>query len=80
MGTIAILLVLAAIALYGVYLYNNLVRLRQMTAEGWSGIDVQLKRRADLIPNLLGHIPSIFRGIKPILLQLAIKFVSLSPH
>ena len=56
MGTIAILLVLAAIALYGVYLYNNLVRLRQMTAEGWSGIDVQLKRRADLIPNLLESV------------------------
>jgi LemA protein len=33
--------------------YNNLVRQRQLTQEGWSGIDVQLKRRTDLIPNLM---------------------------
>lgn len=34
-------------------LYNSLVRKRQMVEEGWSGIDVQLKRRANLIPNLV---------------------------
>lgn len=33
--------------------YNKFVRLKQMVAEAWSGIDVQLKRRADLIPNLI---------------------------
>lgn len=38
---------------YGIYLYNDLVSKRQLTNEGWSGIDVQLKRRTDLIPNLL---------------------------
>ncbi|MEP7241760.1 MAG: LemA family protein [Devosia sp.] len=38
---------------YGVVIYNNLVRQRQLAQEGWSGIDVQLKRRADLIPNLM---------------------------
>jgi LemA protein len=38
---------------YGIMAYNNLVRQRQLTQEGWSGIDVQLKRRTDLIPNLL---------------------------
>jgi LemA protein len=38
---------------YGIALYNRLVRGRQMAAEGWSGIDVQLKRRADLVPNLV---------------------------
>ena len=48
-----ILAVLVAVALYAVSLYNNLVKNRQMAGEGWSGIDVQLKRRADLIPNLL---------------------------
>ena len=53
MGTWIILAVLAGIVLYGISLYNRLVRLRQMAGEGWSGIDVQLKRRADLIPNLL---------------------------
>jgi LemA protein len=41
---------------YGVIAYNNLVRQRQLSQEGWSGIDVQLKRRADLIPNLLESV------------------------
>jgi LemA protein len=35
------------------FLYNGLVRARQHVREGWSAIDVQLKRRADLIPNLV---------------------------
>ena len=48
-----ILAVVVAAALYGVVLYNKLVKNRQMVEEGWSGIDVQLKRRANLIPNLL---------------------------
>lgn len=39
--------------LLGVTQYNRLVRSQQMTQEGLSGIDVQLKRRANLIPNLL---------------------------
>lgn len=38
---------------YGIMVYNNLVRQRQLSQEGWSGIDVQLKRRTDLIPNLM---------------------------
>jgi len=38
---------------YVIVTYNALVRLRQMVEEAWSGIDVQLKRRADLIPNLV---------------------------
>ncbi|HSO20154.1 MAG TPA: LemA family protein [Desulfosarcina sp.] len=36
-----------------IVLYNRLVLLRNMVREGWSGIDVQLKRRANLIPNLV---------------------------
>ncbi len=40
-------------ALLLIVLYNRLVRLRNMVREGWSGIDVQLKRRANLIPNLI---------------------------
>lgn len=39
--------------LWGVFTYNRLVRKRNMMKEGWSGIDVQLKRRSDLIPNLV---------------------------
>lgn len=47
------LAILAAIALYAIVIYNGLVKARQMAEEAWSGIDVQLKRRADLIPNLI---------------------------
>lgn len=45
------LIIIVAIAAYAVIVYNGLVRSRQMAEEAWSGIDVQLKRRADLIPN-----------------------------
>jgi LemA protein len=42
-----------SLALSGVSLFNTLVRARNRTWEAWSGIDVQLKRRASLIPNLV---------------------------
>ena len=44
---------IAGIVLWAVILYNGLVRKRNMVEEAWSGIDVQLKRRTDLIPNLV---------------------------
>jgi LemA protein len=53
MATWIVLALIALIGLYLVYIYNDLVRKRQMVREGWSGIDVQLKRRSDLIPNLV---------------------------
>ena len=53
MSTFIVLAAIAAAALYAVTLYDKLVKNRQMAEEGWSGIDVQLKRRADLIPNLI---------------------------
>jgi LemA protein len=42
-----------AAALWSVLLYNGLVLARNRTRESWSGIDVQLKRRSSLIPNLV---------------------------
>ncbi len=54
--SVILYIVLAAavlIPIYGIILYNRLVTSRNMVEEGWSGIDVQLKRRADLIPNLV---------------------------
>lgn len=48
--------ILAALALYAVVTYNGLVKARQMVREAWSGIDVQLKRRADLIPNIVNTV------------------------
>ncbi len=54
MTTILILLGVAALILfYFVGIYNKLVRKRSMMEEGWSGIDVQLKKRHNLIPNLV---------------------------
>ena len=41
------------IVLWAIMTYNGLVSRRAMVAEGWSGIDAQLKRRGDLIPNLV---------------------------
>lgn len=48
-----LIVVVVLVVLWVISLYNGLVRARQMAAEGWSGIDVQLKRRANLIPNLV---------------------------
>ena len=54
MVALYILLGLVVILLFGaVAIYNKLVTNKNLVQEGWSGIDVQLKRRADLIPNLL---------------------------
>lgn len=52
MDTLAIVIIVG-LGLYAIVIYNGLVKARQMVREAWSGIDVQLKRRADLIPNLL---------------------------
>jgi LemA protein len=41
------------VVLWAIMTYNGLVSRRAMVAEGWSGIDAQLKRRSDLIPNLV---------------------------
>lgn len=43
----------AAAALWGVSVYNRLVRFSSRRDEGWSGISVQLKRRHDVVPNLV---------------------------
>lgn len=46
----------AVLVVYVIVVFNRLVRLRNMTREGWSGIDVQLRRRADLIPNIVATV------------------------
>jgi len=50
---IGVLVVLAIVVVWVVGLYNGLVRLRNVVKNAWSQIDVQLKRRHDLIPNLV---------------------------
>ena len=45
--------VLVLVAIYAIVIFNGLVRLRNLVREGWSGIDVQLRRRTDLVPSLV---------------------------
>jgi len=54
MGTLIVLIVIiAVVALFLISIYNSLVKLRNQVKNAWSQIDVQLKRRHDLIPNLI---------------------------
>ncbi len=52
-GGVVFLIVLVGLILGIVLTYNKLVGLRQRSEEAWSDIDVQLKRRTDLVPNLV---------------------------
>ena len=70
--SLGVILLVAIIIVGGylVYVYNALVKNKNLVAEGWSGIDVQLRRRADLIPNLVetvkgyaSHEDKLFRDI-----------------
>ncbi|MBY6060530.1 LemA family protein [Microbacterium esteraromaticum] len=68
-----VLIVVGVLMLVGIYLwstYNSLVQLNVRVDEAWSGITVQLKRRADLIPNLIetvrgyaAHEKAVFEGV-----------------
>ena len=65
-----LLIVLVAVVLYAVVVYNSLVKNRQQVKEAWSTIDTQLKRRYDLIPNLVetvkgyaGHESSVLQAV-----------------
>jgi LemA protein len=51
-----VLAVVAVVVLWGIWAYNRLVNLRNQVANGWRQIDVQLKRRYDLIPNLVNAV------------------------
>ncbi|MDD3607309.1 MAG: LemA family protein [Candidatus Moranbacteria bacterium] len=53
---IIILIVVLVLAGWLVMVYNGLIKLKNRTDEAWSDIDVQLKRRYDLIPNLINTV------------------------
>jgi LemA protein len=64
------ILLLMLLVAWAVGMYNTLVRSRMRTREAWSGVEVQLKRRASLIPNLVetvrgyaGHEHSVFTEV-----------------
>src|SRR6476619_6916022 len=67
---IIVIVVLVLVIAFGAAMYNSLVRLNQQASEAWSDITVQLKRRADLIPNLVNtvkgyatHEKSVFEDV-----------------
>src|SRR5271157_1438053 len=52
----ALIALLLASVIWSIFIYNSLIRARNRTREAWSGIDVQLKRRSSLIPNLVESV------------------------
>lgn len=58
MTTIMIIgaITVTVIALWLIFSYNRFIQLNALLKEGWSGIDVQLKRRYDLVPNLVSTV------------------------
>ena len=56
MTTIAIIIIIVLLVLYCISLYNNLVRLRNNRENAFGNIDVQLKQRADLVPQLVATV------------------------
>jgi LemA protein len=56
-----LLILLVVVALYGVATYNKLVNLRNQVFNAWKQIDVQLKRRHDLIPNLVNTVKGVMQ-------------------
>jgi LemA protein len=55
-GTYVLLGIIALVAVAGVMMYNRFITLENRTEEAWADIDVQLKRRHDLIPNLVDTV------------------------
>ncbi len=53
LGIVGIVVLGILLALFAIGIYNRLVRIRQHMRDSWSGVDVELKRRYDLIPNLV---------------------------
>jgi len=52
-GTTITLLIIAALVAWAIATYNRFVKRKNVVQEAWSGIDVQLKRRSNLVPNLV---------------------------
>jgi LemA protein len=67
----AVLILAALFLLWLAIAYNRLVRARNMVREAWSGIDVQLKRRAELVPNLIEVVKGYSRYERTLLEEVA---------
>src|SRR3989338_5277379 len=62
--------VVGAVAVYGIYAYNGFVTLNSRVDNAWSQIDVQLKRRYDLIPNLIESVKGYMKHEKGVLTEI----------
>ncbi len=62
-----IIAIIAILVIWIIALYNSLIKLNNRTKEGWSDIDVQLKRRHDLIPNLIASVKGYMKHEKTLL-------------
>lgn len=54
--SLLLLIVLSGLLVWGIWTYNRLTRVRNQVNEAWAGIDVQLLRRYDLVPNLIAAV------------------------
>jgi len=62
-----IIAIVVVVALFIVYIYNSLIKLRMRVKNAWAQIDVQLKRRYDLIPNLVSAVKGYMKHEKGVL-------------
>lgn len=67
--TIILVVIVVVLVIFAIATYNGLVRRRNDTEEAYRQIDVQLKRRYDLIPNLLEGVKKYFRQEQEVLTQ-----------
>lgn len=66
-GLIIVLVVIAVVVLFVISMYNSLIQLRNRVKNAWSQIDVQLKRRHDLIPNLIETVKGYMKHEREIM-------------
>ncbi|HQL41544.1 MAG TPA: LemA family protein, partial [Candidatus Omnitrophota bacterium] len=70
MESLAVPLIVIGIIVIAIWAtYNKLVRLKNTTEESWSGIDTELKRRYDLIPNLVETVSGYAKHEKEVFVE-----------
>lgn len=65
-GFLLVVIIIVALLAIMVFIYNNLVKLRNGVENAWSHINVELERRADLIDNLVKTVKSYAKHKKPL--------------
>ena len=72
MPIVYILVLIALLLVYFIIAFNKLVKSRNIKREAWSGIDVQLKQRHELVPNLVNLVKGYARHEKKLLEEITI--------